>query len=165
MDFLRQRDKEYYEVNRDAIRERQKQYNAANKEQHAAYRRANRDHRNELKRQSRMRHAEDESGERERERNRQLALKWRKENPERHKENIRKYRALRAGAEGSFTQAEWVALCESCDNRCLRCGTTENITADHVVPLSKGGADSIENIQPLCKSCNCSKGTKIIDYR
>lgn len=36
---------------------------------------------------------------------------------------------------------------------------------DHVVARSKGGGDSIENIQPLCRKCNVSKGVRTIDYR
>lgn len=48
---------------------------------------------------------------------------------------------------------------------CLRCGSDEHITLDHVVPVSRGGKNTISNLQPLCRSCNSTKGTKTIDYR
>lgn len=48
---------------------------------------------------------------------------------------------------------------------CLCCGKSENVTLDHVVPVAKGGGDSVNNLQPLCFTCNRSKGTKVIDYR
>lgn len=45
-------------------------------------------------------------------------------------------------------------------NRCVVCGSCENITIDHIVPLSKGGTNETDNLQPLCKSCNSAKGNK-----
>ena len=49
--------------------------------------------------------------------------------------------------------------------KCLKCGTEHNISLDHVIPVHKGGKDEVNNLQPLCKSCNSQKGTDIIDYR
>lgn len=43
---------------------------------------------------------------------------------------------------------------------CQECGTTESLTIDHVIPLRKGGTSDLDNLQPLCKSCNSSKGTR-----
>lgn len=45
---------------------------------------------------------------------------------------------------------------------CAWCGTEENITVDHVIPLDRGGRHSIGNLQPLCLSCNSSKNNKLM---
>src|SRR5271157_1460066 len=67
----------------------------------------------------------------------------------------RRTRLTKAG--GSFTVFEWKDLCKKYGNRCLCCGKRRKLTADHVIPVSKGGTSNIENIQPLCKSCNSMK--------
>jgi hypothetical protein len=43
---------------------------------------------------------------------------------------------------------------------CYNCGTKENLSIDHNIPLSRGGRHSIGNLQTLCRPCNSSKGDK-----
>lgn len=72
------------------------------------------------------------------------------------------------GNGGAFTAQEWRDLKTYYDYTCLACGRREpqvKLHADHIVPLSRGGSSYICNIQPLCNTCNASKGTKTIDYR
>lgn len=91
---------------------------------------------------------------------------------QRHPEQFNVYserrRARKAQTGGSYTPQEWKSLKAGYGSVCLCCGRGEpdiKLHADHVVPLSKGGRNDISNIQPLCRFCNSSKGTKTIDYR
>ena len=78
---------------------------------------------------------------------------------------VHKRKALEAGAPGSWTDDEWKACQNVHGNRCLSCGSRGQLSPDHIIPLSLGGTNWIWNIQPLCRSCNCSKGPKVKDYR
>lgn len=44
---------------------------------------------------------------------------------------------------------------------CVTCGTTERLTIDHRIPVSKGGSDDRSNLQPMCSLCNIRKHDKI----
>lgn len=43
------------------------------------------------------------------------------------------------------------------DNKCAYCDSDIEITLDHVVPRTKGGADHADNIVACCRSCNADK--------
>jgi len=78
------------------------------------------------------------------------------------------YHSRRARAKGSYgvwTAAQWEYLCAQFHGLCLKCGQAKELTPDHVMPLKLGGSNEIENIQPLCQSCNSAKGAKYVDYR
>ena len=54
--------------------------------------------------------------------------------------------------------------CEAFDHQCAYCGASpEVMTEDHVIALSQGGSDSIDDILPVCASCNASKGIESVD--
>lgn len=40
---------------------------------------------------------------------------------------------------------------------CKVCGSTIDLCIDHIVPVSKGGGDELDNLQVLCRSCNSRK--------
>ena len=80
-------------------------------------------------------------------------------------------RARKMGAEGEFTRQEWVDKLAEYDS-CPRCRRNWDdietpphrktvIDADHIIPLAKGGSNYIDNIQPMCFSCNSKKGDSL----
>jgi 5-methylcytosine-specific restriction endonuclease McrA len=76
-----------------------------------------------------------------------------------------KERKLKAG--GSFTSEEWILLKKKYNYTCLCCKQQEPfivLTADHIIPLSRGGKNSVENIQPLCRQCNSRKYVNTVSY-
>lgn len=102
--------------------------------------------------------------------NKEKSRQWKRDHPDLVREYRRatKHRRKAAIREsgGSYTAAEWAALVEHYGGRCLCCGRRDvKLTVDHVVPLIMGGSNDISNLQPLCRSCNCSKQGKHIDYR
>jgi 5-methylcytosine-specific restriction endonuclease McrA len=42
--------------------------------------------------------------------------------------------------------------------RCRQCGSNKELHFDHVIPWSKGGPNTVDNIQLLCGTCNRRKG-------
>lgn len=88
--------------------------------------------------------------------------RWKKKNPKRMAHLKARRYAREKGADGLHTYDEWVSLCKLHNNKCVICGNKDKLTKDHIIPLSKGGSDYIQNIQPMCRSCNSKKNNKII---
>jgi hypothetical protein len=85
-----------------------------------------------------------------------------------NKIRCQKRHLLETNAQGSHTFEEWESLKKYYNYMCLCCKRQVpeiRLSEDHIIPLSKGGSDYIDNIQPLCISCNCIKHTKTINYR
>lgn len=99
---------------------------------------------------------------------RETEKRYRKEHrdKERQKERNREYRER--GAEGTYTESEWIAILDKYKHQCLRCHKSETeveITRDHIRSIIRGGSNYISNLQPLCRACNSAKGGWNIDYR
>lgn len=87
--------------------------------------------------------------------------RWKKKNPERMAFLKARRYAREQGAKGSHTFEQWKELKIKFQNKCASCFQEKPLTKDHIIPLSKGGSDFIENIQPLCRNCNSKKWSKL----
>lgn len=155
--------KKYREANKELLKEKNKQYINENKEKRAEttknYREKNKEKVIEYNKNYRKSHKEEIH-------QYYLSRKESEEYKEISRAAVRNRRARRNYIEGKITKKEWLDLLEKYGHKCLKCGRTDvKLELDHVVPLALGGEHSIRNAQPLCRSCNGGKHTKIEDYR
>jgi len=59
-----------------------------------------------------------------------------------------------------YTPSQILSRFAEFKNECVYCGNNEKLTIDHFFPITKFGADSLENIVPACRKCNSSKNNK-----
>jgi hypothetical protein len=64
-------------------------------------------------------------------------------------------------ARRSIPQDVKIAVSARDGGRCRQCGSTAQLHFDHVIPISRGGANTVANIQLLCGACNRAKGAKL----
>ncbi len=54
-----------------------------------------------------------------------------------------------------------IAVWQRDQGKCVQCGNTSYLEFDHIIPFSKGGASTTNNVQLLCRKCNLEKGDRI----
>lgn len=80
---------------------------------------------------------------------------------------IVKFKKSAAGQRALMTTALRKKIMERDDYTCQCCGVSVNtekhllLEIDHIIPISKGGLTTEDNLQTLCWKCNRSKGSKI----
>jgi len=161
--------KQYREGNKIYIKENKKQYYQNNKKHHQ-----------ELMKEWRKNHPEyikeyDKEWHRN---NPEYNKQYRKNNPEYINEwyKTEKGKALAQRSRSkrrsklreitnTLTANEWIDILKQYKFRCAYCGKEFTLfdreTRDHVIPISKGGDNTKENVVPACQSCNSKKGINI----
>lgn len=92
--------------------------------------------------------------------------RWSKNNYGRKLEIEAKRRSqkLRLKPKIRLSTDEWEAIKKDFDYRCAYCYCLpDELTQDHMIPLSRGGDHIASNIAPACRSCNCKKGSKTVE--
>ena len=57
----------------------------------------------------------------------------------------------------TITEQERNFIFDRDGRKCLACQSTQDLQVDHVIPFSRGGNTSPDNLQTLCKKCNIKK--------
>lgn len=136
--------KKYVEANREKVLASRKKWREENPERYAA-----------RKQEYYLR-----TRERDRERKAGYKARYVRENKERVNNTTQRRRARKKQNGVCVVTAKELQRIYS--SPCLYCGSTTQISVDHVIPIYRGGRHSIGNLVPACKACNSSKGTKLI---
>lgn len=85
--------------------------------------------------------------------------------PTRRIRDARRRRRRLARVENDLTVLEWTALQDAWGG-CAYCGATDRpLQRDCVLPISRGGRYTVDNVVPACGPCNASKcNTEVVSW-
>lgn len=80
-----------------------------------------------------------------------------------HGNHQAKRRALEHGVTvATITSHDWRSVLLKNGGLCVYCGAEKATQRDHIVPLTRGGAHMADNLAPSCRTCNLSKGNRLL---
>lgn len=143
--------KQYYEENRERIKARNRKRDEGRREEKSI--------------EFKMYYEENKEDFKERyDKNKERILeygkKWRKENPEKVAEHVKRYNQKKNSLPHTLTEDEWNNALKKFNYKCAYCGKKVVLQKDHFIPVSKDGGYTVENIVPSCGSCNSSKNNQ-----
>ena len=135
----------------------------------AAYRERHRDEINARKKERYYAHAQEICAKNAeyREKNYERRLEIERDSRAKNKEKWRPAKNARQSIRNRvFSEKQYLILDKELrkiySSPCFNCGSTENQSLDHLIPLSRGGTHSYGNIITLCLPCNMSKHARTI---
>ncbi len=94
---------------------------------------------------------------------RSTARRFYRNNPERGARINAARRAAKLAIDCyEISERDWERLCQRYDQCCAYCGKRKKLTRDHIIPVTRGGQESIGNLVPACDTCNKSKNDKLL---
>lgn len=161
LEYYQEYNRKWHKEHREFCLARSRKWHRENREYDLEYKRKWRKLREKERAEYQRRYRQENS-----EKANEYARRYGQQNPEKIRLKTQRRQASVRNAEGTFVLAEWRAVkarfthCPGCDRE-----FTYKLrhTIDHIVPLSRGGRHSVENIQALCGSCNSRKHTKTME--
>lgn len=140
--------KRTWEVRKEKENEKSRQYYIDNPSYRKEYYEKNKSWLNE---NSRMNYRKDKK------KHKMYCDNWRKNNKVKFDLIVRKYQHKKYSVPFDFTERDWENALDYFNHKCAYCDTSENLQKEHVIPVSKNGSFTPDNIIPACPSCNVSK--------
>lgn len=157
--------KQFRQKNTEHVRARDKKYREEYKDKRPewcrAWRERNPEHVKRYARQQSQRYYRE---------NREQILarvkQWARDNRDKSDMYKRRYVLRKATAEHEpYTYEDLIGMWYGQDGLCYYCGTPlfSRFHREHMMPLSRGGADKLENLCLSCPTCNTRKGTRTVE--
>lgn len=156
------RTKKYYEDNKNQILKICKEYREENKDRISELKKdwAKRNKERKLEQEKRWRENNEEQ-------NIEMKKKWYRKNRDRVYSNILKRRSIKHNVyfkgvrrKELLDRDNWTCQCCGIKVHDEKINNPTKANIDHIIPISKGGDSTPENLQVLCRTCNLSKNDK-----